>query len=506
VTILNGDEVIDGKYRIVRMIGEGGMGAVYEGLHTLIHRRVAIKVLHAGVVERAEAAMRFEREAQAAGRIGSPHIVEVLDLGSLPSGARYMVMEFLEGESLGNRLEKSVLSPIDLYPIAAQLLDGLVAAHGAGIVHRDLKPDNVYLQQRPSGDFVKLLDFGISKFGVLNDDSGLSMTRTGAVMGTPFYMAPEQARGSKQVDHRADLYAVGVILYECLTGQVPFRASSFNELMFKIALEDPRPIRALAPHVDESLAAIVTKAMSREPAQRYGTAVELRQALTAWAKTVDPVRASLVSPPTSGSPSTLPSKSQNQGPDSLNVGATTATWSSNDSGISEMFDTHMRNRKRKRVWVGLLSAGMVAGASALAFGILRTPDLPTSSTSVGSPNPAPPPPTATPVDTGPKVEPSTVPTIDVEKIEAERRALAEKLDREEDAPVPLVTRARGGGDATPARESRPVAQRRRATPAPQPRAEPAPTPKSDPPPKIEPTPKQDKPVGKVGERPIRTTL
>ena len=504
MTILNGDEVIDGKYRIVRLIGEGGMGAVYEGLHTLIHRRVAIKVLHAGVVERAEAAMRFEREAQAAGRIGSPHIVEVLDLGSLPSGARYMVMEFLEGESLGSRIERGVLSPLDLFPIAAQLLDGLIAAHGTGIVHRDLKPDNVYLQQRPSGDFVKLLDFGISKFGVLNDDSGLSMTRTGAVMGTPFYMAPEQARGSKQVDHRADLYAVGVILYECLTGQVPFRASSFNELMFKIALEDPRPLRSLAPHVDETLAQIVTKAMSREPAQRYATAVELRQALAAWAKAVDPVRASLVSPPLAGSQSTLPPNSQNEGPDSLNVGATTATWSSNDSGISELFDTHMRNRKRKRMWIGLLAAGMVVGASAFAVAILRTPDPTTSSTSVGSPNPAPPP-AATPVDTGPKVEPAQVPAIDVEKIEAERRALAEKLDREEEEPVPVVTRARGGGLAAPVRESRPVAQRRRTTPTPAPQAEPASPPKNDPPPKSEP-PKQDKPVGKVGERPIRTTL
>ena len=176
MTILNDGEVIDGKYRIVRLIGEGGMGAVFEGLHALIHRRVAIKVLHAGVVERAEAALRFEREAQAAGRIGSPHIVEVLDLGSLPSGARYMVMEFLEGESLGTRLEKGTLSPLDLFPIAAQLLDGLIAAHGTGIVHRDLKPDNVFLQQRPAGDFVKLLDFGISKFGQINEDSGLSMT------------------------------------------------------------------------------------------------------------------------------------------------------------------------------------------------------------------------------------------------------------------------------------------------------------------------------------------
>src|SRR5499426_460893 len=151
-------DIIDGKYRIVRLLGEGGMGAVYEGENTRIHRRVAIKVLHAGVAEQGEAVARFEREAQAAGRIGSEHIVEVLDLGTLPNGDRYLVMEFLDGEGLGARIKsRGRLSAQELGSVAHQLMEGLAAAHGAGIIHRDLKPDNVFLLRSRGGkaDFVK---------------------------------------------------------------------------------------------------------------------------------------------------------------------------------------------------------------------------------------------------------------------------------------------------------------------------------------------------------------
>ena len=281
---LNTGDLIDDKYRIVRLIGEGGMGAVYEGENIRIHRRVAIKVLHASVAGMADVVARFEREAQAAGRIGSEHIVEVLDLGSLASGDRYMVMEFMDGDSLSQRIrQRGRMHPSELYPIARQLLDALTAAHNAGIVHRDLKPDNVFLlrSRRSQADFVKLLDFGISKFG--GTSSGLSMTRTGAVMGTPYYMAPEQAKGSREVDHRVDLYAIGVILYEALAGQVPFLADTFNELLFKIVLEQPPPLAELAPDLDPGFAQIVAKAMAREPAERFQTAHELQQALDDWA-------------------------------------------------------------------------------------------------------------------------------------------------------------------------------------------------------------------------------
>lgn len=284
--MLSTGELIDGKYRIVRLLGEGGMGAVYEGENIRIHRKVAIKVLHAGVAEQSEAVARFEREAQAAGRIGSEHIVEVLDLGTLPNGERYLVMEFLEGESLSSRIrDRGRLTPQELSPIAHQLLEGLAAAHAAGIIHRDLKPDNVWLMRSKSNrpEFVKLLDFGISKFNQLSGDSGFSMTRTGAVMGTPYYMAPEQAKGSRDMDHRVDIYAAGVILYEALTGQVPFNADTFNELLFKIVLEQPRPIEQLAPDVDPGFCAIVNKAMARDPAHRFSSAQEFQAALSQWA-------------------------------------------------------------------------------------------------------------------------------------------------------------------------------------------------------------------------------
>src|SRR5262245_22581783 len=284
---LSTGDVIDGKYRIVRLIGEGGMGAVYEGENIRIHRTVAIKVLHSGVAENADAVQRFEREAQAAGRIGSEHIVEVLDLGNLPDGDRYMVMEFLDGDSLSGRIQKKEkLTARELYPIARQILEVLKAAHGAGIIHRDLKPDNVYLLKSRGGqaDFVKLLDFGISKFSALSGESGFSMTRTGAVMGTPYYMSPEQAKGAKGMDHRADLYAVGVILYECVTRRVPFNADTFNELLFKIVLETPQPVEQVVPDSDPEFNKIIQRGMAREPGHRYQTAREFQQALDAWAQ------------------------------------------------------------------------------------------------------------------------------------------------------------------------------------------------------------------------------
>jgi len=301
--MLSTGEIIDGKYRTIRLIGEGGMGAVYEAENIRIHRKVAIKVLHAGVAETAEAVQRFEREAQAAGRIGSEHIVEVLDLGNLASGDRYMVMEFMDGDSLSGRIKsKGRLSPSELYPIAHQLLAALDAAHGAGIIHRDLKPDNVYLLRSRSGvaDFVKLLDFGISKFNQLSGDSGFSMTRTGAVMGTPYYMAPEQAKGAKDADHRVDLYAAGVILYESVTGEVPFNADTFNELLFKIVLEEPRPVQQLAPEIDPGFAAIITKAMARDPAARFQTAKEFQLALEHWANNAGPELAHALRAPATG--------------------------------------------------------------------------------------------------------------------------------------------------------------------------------------------------------------
>jgi len=267
-------QLLDNKYKIVRLLGEGGMGAVYEGENVRIHHRVAIKVMHPAVEADNGARERFEREAQAAGRIGSEHICEVYDLGELPSGARYMVMEFLAGEPLSTRVLKLGRIPIEaMAPLLLQLLEGLEAAHSAGIIHRDLKPDNVFLQRtKQGGDFVKIVDFGVSKFNALS----------GAMVGTPYYMSPEQVRGAKLVDHRSDIYSVGVVLFECITGSLPFQAETFNELMFKIALEPPAEAEQLVPGLDPRFGAIVRKAMAREPAQRYESAQQFAAAVAEW--------------------------------------------------------------------------------------------------------------------------------------------------------------------------------------------------------------------------------
>ena len=270
------------KYRIVRLLGQGSMGAVYEGENVRIRRKVAIKTLHAGVAEKGDTLQRFEREAQAAGRIGSKHIVEVLDMGDLPDGSRFMVMEHLEGTTLAQHIKSNGrVRPLEASAILQQLLEGLGAAHAAGIIHRDLKPANVFLvRQAGRPDFVKILDFGVSKFSVLSEE--MSMTRTGAVLGTPYYMSPEQAKGARGTDARSDLYAVGVILYECITGQVPFSAETFNELLFRIVLESPPPAESFVPDLSPELAAIIRKSMAREPGDRFQTAQELKQALADW--------------------------------------------------------------------------------------------------------------------------------------------------------------------------------------------------------------------------------
>lgn len=279
------DDVLDNKYRIIRLLGEGGMGAVYEGLNTRIQRRVAIKVLHGNVASNQDAVQRFEREAQAAGRIGSKHIVQVLDLGDLPGGERYMVMEFLDGIDLTRRIRAhGQMSPRELYPIAVQVLEGLIAAHEADIIHRDLKPDNVFIvPEGEAADFVKILDFGISKFNVQGGE--FSMTQTGIVMGTPYYMSPEQARGSRDLDHRTDIYSLGVILYEALSGRVPHSAETFNELIIKIVLEDAPPLKP--PKNDEEAAfhRIVERAIARDPKDRYQSAAEFQGDLHDWATT-----------------------------------------------------------------------------------------------------------------------------------------------------------------------------------------------------------------------------
>jgi eukaryotic-like serine/threonine-protein kinase len=321
-------ELIEGKYRITRLIGEGGMGAVYLGENVRISRKVAIKVLHAGLTENKEVTQRFEREAQAAGRIGNDHILEVIDLGSLPNGDHYIVMEYLDGEPLTSRIkERGRMQPMELAGLIRQVLVGLAAAHRAGIVHRDLKPDNIFILKEKAGkaDYCKIIDFGISKFQPLNND-GMRMTRTGMMMGTPYYMSPEQASGSHEADHRADLYAVGVIMFEATTGQVPFDAATFNQLLFKIVLDEvPRP-EVIQPDLDPAFASLISKAMARDMNQRFQSSDEFISAIDGWLKqgtavtvppTADPRAISLLGP--------RPTQAEANAPVKTGTGGTWAT-------------------------------------------------------------------------------------------------------------------------------------------------------------------------------------
>ena len=271
---------IVGKYRLVGLIGTGGMGEVYEALHEEIGKRVAVKFLHSDVAHDPEAVARFKREAQAAAAIGHKSIIDVYDIGTVDDGSLFLVMEFLEGRSLGDLLEdRERLSVSSAVYVVAQVLSALDVAHRKGIVHRDLKPDNIFLV--PSGQpwpDVKLLDFGISK--IVNPSRPEErLTQTGMVMGTPYYMAPEQARGLKDHNHQVDLYAMGVILYECLTGTVPFEAENALAL-FQALLHDPVvPPKELREDLPSELNDIVLRAMARDPDDRYPNVGDLGKAL-----------------------------------------------------------------------------------------------------------------------------------------------------------------------------------------------------------------------------------
>jgi serine/threonine protein kinase len=274
---LNG-RVIGDRYSVTELIGEGGMGEVYEAQHLGIGRIVAVKVLHPKRAQDREAISRLRHEARVAGTLGHPNICAVYDMGRLDDESPYLVMERLHGETLAQRLEREgTLSVEDLIEVILQVLSALVAAHQQGIIHRDLKPDNIFLSRRDGMSPVpKLLDFGISKSESLEDSVADPM---GDPVGTPYYMAPEQARGERKFDLRVDLWAVGVILYECLTGQRPFDAKNYNALLVAILTANPPPVDELKTGIPGSLVRIVYKALAKDPNARFQSAKELQQAI-----------------------------------------------------------------------------------------------------------------------------------------------------------------------------------------------------------------------------------
>jgi serine/threonine protein kinase len=301
--------VIDNRYSVEAVIARGGMGVVYQGRHRVIGKRVAIKVIRTDLVNMPEAPRRFLIEAQAASAIGNEHIIDISDCGTLPDGAAYLVMEYLEGMPLSELLLERQPLPIErLLSIATQLAEGLAAAHRAGIVHRDLKPDNVFIVRRRGQDFVKILDFGIAKMS----ETG-KLTQAGAIVGTPHYMSPEQAAG-EVVDHRGDVYSLGVMLYELASGRVPFDGLHCMAVLTKHVQEDPLPFKSLnpPPEVPRWLERIILKCLAKRPEERFGSMEELHQSLmnvrAGSLRPPPPPRALKRSvPPTVSKPPSLPS-------------------------------------------------------------------------------------------------------------------------------------------------------------------------------------------------------
>ncbi len=278
--------VIADKYRIVRELGRGGMGAVYEAVHTSIGKHVALKFHESEVECDAQTRARFLREAQTASLVESPHIVHIFDSGCTADGTPFLVLELLRGEDLRARLRREGrLSIEEAAAIIEQALRALVRTHAAGIVHRDLKPENVYLcEQDGPSILVKILDFGISK--VTPAEATLdTLTHEGVVLGTAYYMSPEQARGDINLDGRSDLYGLGAIFYEMLTGRTPHVGNVYHAVLVDICTRDADDVRLLAPNVPEPIAKIIARALSRDRSERFANAQDFLDALAPYAST-----------------------------------------------------------------------------------------------------------------------------------------------------------------------------------------------------------------------------
>jgi serine/threonine protein kinase len=399
-------DVLAGKYRIERVLGQGGMGVVVAAHHVQLAQRVALKFLLPEACANGEAVARFLREARAAVQIQSEHVARVSDVGQLENGSPYMVMEFLHGSDLGAVLSTRGPLPIaDATDYLLQAMEAVAEAHAIGIVHRDLKPANLFLTSRRDGSaLVKVLDFGISK--ATQGEGGLSLTSTSAVMGSPLYMSPEQVRSAKDVDARADIWALGVILHELLVGAPPFHADTASALFAAIIADPPVPLRQRRPEAPLALEAVLARCLEKDRARRYSSVAELATALEPFAPPASATSVARIS-------RVLGVTGVAAAPASVGVSSVHAVTAGREPPVTTGGWGHTRSdRKRSRAGLyALLAIVVVAalgGAAALALrGPGHTPEAEgPSSASVVAAVTAP---TATP--SPPPLPPVTAPTI-----------------------------------------------------------------------------------------------
>jgi serine/threonine protein kinase len=381
-------QLIDGRYIVDTKLGEGGMGVVFRAHHTVIERTVAIKILKKEVARDKAVVQRFVQEAKAASRIGHAAIVDVIDFGSLPDGSAYSVMEFIDGVTLNKIIKLGPMAAARALPIAGQIARALAAAHEKGIVHRDLKPENVFLYEKGGRhDLVKIVDFGIAKFApVGNVDGPTRITRGGAVFGTPEYMAPEQAAGRSDNDHRVDIYALGTVMYEMLVGRVPHKGETVVATLAQQMLDPIEPPRRMNPHADmtDALEGVIMTALAKDRDKRYPTMGDLWVALEAAAQGMGialepyggqaPLRPSDRFQPVAGAgPPTAPTSPT--GPE-RHPGSWAPTVPDASAAYVAGAAAGQRSRRgRRRVIAGLLGAvGLAAITLAIALSLRRVTD------------------------------------------------------------------------------------------------------------------------------------